>query len=44
MTIVRVGTTQIYAAGWEKAFGGKGKKKSAVATVSKRKSKRKVKK
>jgi len=29
VTIIRVGTTQKYAQGWETAFG-KGKKKSAV--------------
>lgn len=33
MTITRVGTTQKYADGWEKAFGGKRKASASAAAV-----------
>lgn len=34
MTIVRVGSTDKYASGWETAFGGKKKAKAAPATAA----------
>ena len=34
MTILRIGSTQKYADNWERAFGGKGNKKSLAGTPS----------
>ena len=45
VTITRVGTTQKYADGWDKAFGAKKKvtkKKAATATTKKKTAKKKT--
>lgn len=36
MSIVRVGSTKKYSDGWESAFSGKGKKKTAKKTAAKK--------
>jgi hypothetical protein len=43
VTIIRVGTTQKYAEGWELAFGKGSKRKSNGAAVAGKKKKRKAK-